>query len=204
MLPPLQIGDHIYLSKRWEQTDTVVEVGQFHQYVVKVTESNRLTLRNRQRHRKFTPSYSSDIEGLIESFLPSLLEQKRVSPDEPPQHTIAPATAEMPPNTANNGMPYASGKASPTTVEPVVVERTSTGRPIMSGTAEPVVVERPPTSGPTGNTLDQLLTPHHRRQGRSCPEHWLDCCLTMTQARVKPYRCADGAIGATKPSERVQ
>ena len=53
------------------------------------------------------------------------------------------------------------------------------------------------------NTLDQLLTPHHRCQGRSCPERWLGCCLTMTQATVIPHCCADGAISAMKTSERV-
>ena len=72
-LTPLQIGDHVYLlnltgnhPKRWERTGTVVEVHQFHQYVVKVDGSNWLTLRNRQHLRKFTPFYSSDREGLNE------------------------------------------------------------------------------------------------------------------------------------------
>ena len=65
MLQPLQVGDHVYIQnltgnhpKRWECTGVVVEVRQFHQYVVRVDGSGRVTLRNRQHLRKFTPFWS--------------------------------------------------------------------------------------------------------------------------------------------------
>ena len=62
MLQPLKVGDHVYIQnltgnhpKRWERTGVVIEVRQFHQYVVRVDGSGRVTLRNRQHLRKFTP-----------------------------------------------------------------------------------------------------------------------------------------------------
>ena len=65
MLQPLQVGDHVYIQnltgnhpKRWERTGVVVEVRQYHQYVVRVDGSGRVTLRNRQHLRKFTPFWS--------------------------------------------------------------------------------------------------------------------------------------------------
>ena len=61
-LPPLQVGDHVYLQnlvgnhpRIWERTGTVVEVRQYHQYVIRVDGSGRVTIRNRQHLRKFTP-----------------------------------------------------------------------------------------------------------------------------------------------------
>ena len=64
-LPPLQVGDHVYLQnlvgdhpRRWERTGTVVEVRQYHQYVVRVDGTGRVTIRNRQHLRKFTPFHA--------------------------------------------------------------------------------------------------------------------------------------------------
>ena len=58
------MGDHVYIQnlvgnypKRWERTGVVVEVKQFHQYVVRIDGSGRVTLRNRQHLRKFVPFY---------------------------------------------------------------------------------------------------------------------------------------------------
>ena len=76
-LPPLKIGNHVYLQnltgnhpKRWDRTGIVVEVRQFHQYVVKVDGSGRLTIRNRQHLRKFTPFVTNSREDMIESLIP--------------------------------------------------------------------------------------------------------------------------------------
>ena len=66
-LPPLRVGDHVYLQnltgnhpKKWERTGVVVEVRQFHQYVVRVDGSGRVTLRNRQHLRKYVPFRAAD------------------------------------------------------------------------------------------------------------------------------------------------
>jgi hypothetical protein len=61
-LPPLKIGDHVYVQnltgnfpRRWERTGLVIEVKQHHQYLIRVDGSGRVTLRNRQHLRKFEP-----------------------------------------------------------------------------------------------------------------------------------------------------
>ncbi|XP_068246690.1 uncharacterized protein [Palaemon carinicauda] len=62
-LPPLKVGDHIYLQNLvsnhptlWDRTGVVIEVCQFHQYAILVNGSDRVTLRNRQHLRRFQPS----------------------------------------------------------------------------------------------------------------------------------------------------
>jgi hypothetical protein len=62
LLPQLRVGDHVYIQNltgnhptRWERTGIIIEVRQFHQYVVRVDGSGRVTLRNRQHLRRFTP-----------------------------------------------------------------------------------------------------------------------------------------------------
>ena len=70
-LRPLQVGDHVYLQnlvgnhpRRWERTGTVVEVRQYHQYVVRVDGTGRVTIRNRQHLRKFTPFHAPSTPSL--------------------------------------------------------------------------------------------------------------------------------------------
>ena len=60
-LPPLQVEDHVFIQymtgnqlRRWERTGIVVEVRQYHQYVVRVDNKGRVTLCNRQHLRWFT------------------------------------------------------------------------------------------------------------------------------------------------------
>ena len=73
-LPPLQVGDHVYVQnlvgnhpRRWERTGTVVEVRQYHQYVIRVDGTGRVTIRNRQHLRKFTPFHTPSIPGLYKT-----------------------------------------------------------------------------------------------------------------------------------------
>ena len=58
-LPPLKCGDHVLIQNqtgkfpnKWGKSGVVVEIKDFHQYVIKVDGSGRLTLRNRQFLRK--------------------------------------------------------------------------------------------------------------------------------------------------------
>ena len=76
-LPPLRVGDNVYLQnltgnhpKRWDRTGRVVEVRQFHQYVVKMDGSGRLTIRNRQHLRKFVPFQSDSREEFLKTLTP--------------------------------------------------------------------------------------------------------------------------------------
>ena len=66
LLPSLKVGDHVYLQnlmgnhpRRWDRTGVVVEVRQYHQYVIRVDGTGRVTIRNRQHLRKFTPFQSN-------------------------------------------------------------------------------------------------------------------------------------------------
>ena len=61
-LPALHCGDHVMVQNqtgqfpnKWDKSGIVVEVKDFDQYVVKVTGSGRLTLRNRRFLRKYVP-----------------------------------------------------------------------------------------------------------------------------------------------------
>ncbi|KAK3784435.1 hypothetical protein RRG08_039436 [Elysia crispata] len=62
ILPPLKVGDHVYVQnlvgnhpKKWERGGVITELRQFHQYVVRIDGSSRVTLKNRQYLRKFSP-----------------------------------------------------------------------------------------------------------------------------------------------------
>ena len=108
-LPQLHVGDHVYIQnltgnhpKRWERTGVVVEVRQYHQYVVKIDGSGRLTLRNRQHLRKFTPFNKPNREQVIEALLPS---PKEIITH--PVNSSAPAIAPPPPSSPREGSPTA-------------------------------------------------------------------------------------------------
>ena len=60
-LAPLRIGDHVLVQnqvgrfpKKWDRSGIIVEVKDNDQYVVKVTGTGRLTLRNRRFLRKYS------------------------------------------------------------------------------------------------------------------------------------------------------
>lgn len=61
-LPPLKVGDTVRIQNqvgphpnKWDKTGIIIEVRQFHQYVVRVDGSGRVTLRNRKFLRHYTP-----------------------------------------------------------------------------------------------------------------------------------------------------
>ena len=62
ILPPLKVGGHVRIQnqtsnhpKKWDRTGRVVEVKQYHQYLIRVDGSGRITMRNRTFLRKLTP-----------------------------------------------------------------------------------------------------------------------------------------------------
>ena len=63
-LPPLQQSDHVLIQNqcgtfptKWDKSGVITEVRNNDQYVVKVAESGRLTLRNRKFLRKYEPHH---------------------------------------------------------------------------------------------------------------------------------------------------
>lgn len=140
-LPALKIGDCVYLQnltgnhpRRWERTGTVVEVRQFHQYVVKVDGSGRLTIRNRQHLRKFTPFAQKD--NTLHSVIPTAPETCNPSPQK---NNTTPSQTK--PNIPNLSTPH----EMPTPQEEA---RTEIPSPPMEAlgpapTAEPLIVTKP-------------------------------------------------------------
>ncbi|KAK6184631.1 hypothetical protein SNE40_007066 [Patella caerulea] len=127
----LVIEDHVFIQnlvgnqpRQWERTGLVIEVRQFHQYVVRVDGTGRVTLRNRQHLRKFTPFLSKPADLPLKAVelecpkSPSLTHEHiqhpkllpapspmeftipdaRKQPDlPPPQQTLDPAVDATPP-----------------------------------------------------------------------------------------------------------
>lgn len=99
-LPALKIGDCVRVQnqtgphpKKWDKTGIVVEVRQFHQYIIRMDGSGRVTLRNRQFLRKYTPVVSRDPIMNIPSGVPKmeLLKQEiRPPPTTEPPHDAQP------------------------------------------------------------------------------------------------------------------
>ena len=59
-LPPLRVGDRVRVQNqtgnypnKWDKTGVIVEVKQYHQYNVKMTDTGRVTLRNRKYLRRY-------------------------------------------------------------------------------------------------------------------------------------------------------
>ena len=97
-LPDLHVGDQVYIKdlvgthrRRCERTGTVVEVKQFHQYVVKIDGSGHLKLRNRQCLRRFTPLNTQPQEE--ESLSPAMLAEQ----PNGPQHVLHPTASRNQP-----------------------------------------------------------------------------------------------------------
>ena len=103
-LPPLEIGNHVYVQNmtgnnplRWERTGVIIEVRPFKQYAVRLDGSGRVTLRNRKNLRKFKPFSIPAIpssEMPLESDMPiprpsTHPEQNRIKPTETPGDEVA-------------------------------------------------------------------------------------------------------------------
>ena len=66
-LPPLSVGDHVRLQNqvgnhpnKWDKTGVIIEVRQYHQYIIRMDGSNRITIRNRRFLRKYIPAHRPD------------------------------------------------------------------------------------------------------------------------------------------------
>ena len=128
-LPPLQVGDHVYLQnlvgnhpRRWERTGTVVEVRQYHQYVIRIDGSGRVSIRNRQHLRRFTP-FNRTPTGvtMVEpcpvsqpSREPTSVDPYR-SPAKEPQVTQTPASSSP---SHRPQMPLSTNRSAPTASTP--------------------------------------------------------------------------------------
>ena len=122
-LTPLKIGDRVRLQnqtgnypKKWDRTGVVVEVKQFHQYLVRIDGSGRLSLRNRQFLWRFTQaSTPSDRRTILEDLAtiprPSTMTPPPVLPPQPipstPSPPPIPDTSQTPPPDSAPDIPFA-------------------------------------------------------------------------------------------------
>jgi hypothetical protein len=103
-LPPLKVGDHVYIQnlvgnhpRRWERTGTVIEVRQYHQYVIRVDGTGRVTLRNRQHLRKFTPFHGPPSVDTLAAPTP-VVETSRGTPSNTSPRIALPLQTQLPPS----------------------------------------------------------------------------------------------------------
>lgn len=115
-LPPLQVGDYVRVQnqcgphpKKWDKTGVVVEVRQFNQYIIKMDGSGRVTLRNRQFLRRFTPVVAR--EPLVNIPVMETAPAPKVVPEHLETHhapapstptTVVSASPKLPPSVNNN------------------------------------------------------------------------------------------------------
>lgn len=96
-LPSLQIGDRCYIQnqtgphpKRWDRSGTIVEDHGHSSYTLKVDGTGRVTRRNRQYLRKFTPASTEIVnQRLIVPNRPSIAEGQTV-PTQSPVSSVRP------------------------------------------------------------------------------------------------------------------
>ena len=115
-LPPLKIGDFVRIQNqvgphptKWDRTGIVIEVRQYHQYVVRVDGSGRVTLRNRQFLRKYTPVVDRRPVTALPNVRPQLVNPPATS--KAPQPTAAVPTTPLP--QAPPGLPTAPEAEAP-------------------------------------------------------------------------------------------
>ena len=146
-LPPLRVGDHVFLQnltgnhpRRWDRTGTVVEVKQFHQYVVRVDGTGRVTLRNRQHLRKFIP-YNKRVDPL-----------QGLDHDPSASTRVDPATVTRNPvDHQSNNTKVAMPPTSPTRGPPIDLPVTRQDSQTQIATPPTSPIRGPPPSLPVSN-----------------------------------------------------
>ena len=183
-LPPLQVGDHVYLQnlignhpRRWERTGVVIEVRQFHQYAIRIDGSGRVTLRNRQHLRKFTPFNSSKSTYAVTKLEDAIETQQATLHTPPPQ---SPSPPLPPPALITNGC------AKPTPTYDRIPDPTNPSEPgsFNRGCMEP--------SPETENQLEPAITTETLKDPATTQERRADPSPT-------PPTATDGP-GPTSPS----
>ena len=138
-LTPLKVGDRVRIQNqtgphpnKWDRTGIVIEVRQFHQYLVRVDGSGRQTLRNRKFLRKYIPVYQpvkrrSIIEDIAHLPPSSPCEDTTTSlkpPTTQPPTTPSPDDTITPPQSPNNPSPISPLTPGKDTTPPTTPTRT--------------------------------------------------------------------------------
>ena len=179
-LPPLQVGDRVRIQNqtgphpnKWDRTGIVIEVRQFHQYLIRIDGSGRQTLRNRKFLRKFIPMYQPPERR-------SILEDIACLPPNSPPGRDDPATSPLP-STQN-----------PTPTSPGLLHSRDDQTPPATPVRSDVEVSAPPPS-PTN------YSPVHNQPPLTMPT--LEPALTMHPTpEPRPLR---RSTRVTKPPDRL-
>ena len=152
-LTPLKIGDRVRIQNqtgnyptKWDKTGTVVEVKQFHQYQVRVDGSGRLSLRNRQFLRRFTPVNTPMARRSIQDDMATIPRP----PPTSPVVTVTPPPTPNPPPTPTTTTPTPPPPPPPDTPIATPAQPTTPSTP-----------SHPTTPTPTRITLRDTITPTH-------------------------------------------
>ena len=166
-LTPLKVGDRVRLQNqtgnfpnKWDKTGTVIEVKQFHQYRIRVDGAGRVTLRNRQFLRRFTPvnppttkrSILDDM-ATIPRPLPTPL-VTTTTPQPPPSLQATPATPPA------MDIPTATQAQTPIPLQPMMDTPTTmqTGLVTPPTRASPMKLAEPPTPPSPAHTTNRTPT----------------------------------------------
>ena len=118
------MGNH---PNKWDKTGVVIEVRHYHQYVIRIDGSGRITLRNRKFLRKFTPVHQLDKRRSILDdlkYLPTSDSSDQPSstpttsidlPSSPPEVSTSPPSVEQHLPTTPQCSPRLSSGLSTTT-----------------------------------------------------------------------------------------
>ena len=178
LLHPLKVGDWVYIQnlvgnhpRKWERTGLVVETRQFHQYVVRTDGSGRVTLRNTQHLRKFTPFHKSPdtVVKELTAPLPYSSPAESVNNSSKPCTSTPPTVQPDPAESINNSSkPCIS---TPLTVQPHPADHEDhdtfdapTQTPPVEETDDTVSVTPPNPTRPAAQKLSRVvarLLPHN-------------------------------------------
>ena len=162
-LPPLQVGDHVRIqtqignfSKRWDKTDTIIEVCQFDQYAIKVHGSGWVTLQNRKFLHKYLPVITpakprSVLDDLTLPIPPQIIEN--LPSQDPPSLTDTPPSlvATTPPS-PNETHPVPDDSPPPLAQPPGPISLPTDHTPSVSAPSQPTIGLRMFTSLLTYNS----------------------------------------------------
>ena len=165
-LPPLQVGDRVRIQNqtgphpnKWDRTGIVIEVRQFHQYLIRIDGSGRQTLRNRKFLRKFIPMYQPPKRR-------SILDDIGCLPPSPPPDHDDTTTSSSP--SAQNVTPThpESSRSRADQTPPTTPARSDTG--VVTPPPSPITL--PPATGRTQPPLETTPTPQPTLTVNPTPE----------------------------------
>ena len=167
-LPQLKVGDVVRVQnqtgpfpRRWDKTGTVIEVCQFHQYLVRLAGSGRATLRNRKFLRKCAAPSPPAVRGHLPD-TPVHQQDETSLPDHVPMTT----PLEFNTDTATQDTPSTDTSQQPQDTPPTPLPPGTPPSRALDTPSSPLPVSTPTPSRPTSPAAVRI--PALRRSKRQC------------------------------------